>query len=138
MKYFFILCLAVLFSCDTPKIVIQSNCTKPTKELFTTLSHILIQDGFEIKTSNYDLGFLTASKGEKGNSLYYTISSWEFTVVNNQLMAIPKEITQAATKYITDNYANTYYFNNYKWYWNIRNKLGSFCGDSIKFINISN
>lgn len=131
------LMIFTLSSCSSVK-QLQTDCDMEMDELFKSITTLLMQEGFEIKQSDFNLGYLKAETPLKHN-LWVGVHEkyiWIFQYDQGVVIATAKHYAESRNAFgNTMSSSETYYADHvhkdHDWYWNIRNGLEKLCKNRI-------
>ena len=138
-----VIILLALVSCvtTTEKYQLNVDCVVPTEILFKSLTEQLMFEGLHVTQSEVKLGYLRAeSAAGHSNMINGTIQRiWEFHVIDYHVTAYAKTLHVSKGRFGNVVASGSVYYRDdtckdWTWYWNVRNRLRSFCGNDIKII----
>lgn len=134
-----ILLLFVLFvvGCQGPKQLV-GDCKPDPEAVLKAVTPLLIQEGFEIKTSDAKIGYLNAETVANVNYLVGGASKkvWFVSVQNGRIVASAKIVTTAqnafgATTGVVETYFDDETEQGEMWYWTVRSALEKVCENTL-------
>ena len=130
-KYFLILSILVasfITACTPMMYSLNADCNLPKEELFSTITTLLVKNGFSVTVSDLKIGYLQGEMIIEDAQLGNAKRVWTFQIEGNKLISTAKGVRSGnsmlnpSVKYYYDK--NT---DGVDWYWDIRNAIGKLC-----------
>ena len=130
----------IVISCGTTVRQLNTNCNESCRDIFKSLTTVLLQENFKIIQNDVENGYLQAET-EYSHSVWTGANTkrvWIFQYDKGKIIASAKEVSNSQNAFGATVSTSEFYYSDRKahedmtWYWRVRNELEKLC-TNIKF-----